>query len=66
LFYTPIAFTKIIDQNLDWDDFKCFYVFITPSPKLKAYAIETYTNLLEFLASWENFKKFKFIPFVGA
>ncbi len=65
-FTVSIAFAKITNQNLDWDDFKSFYVLITSSPKLKAYVIETYTNLLEFLVSWEKFKKFKFIPLVGA
>jgi hypothetical protein len=48
LFYTPTACTKIIDQNLDWDDFKKNYALIISSPKLKACVVETYTNLSDF------------------
>jgi hypothetical protein len=36
------------------------------SLKLKAYVIETYIDFLEFFTSWDIFKKFKFIPLVGA
>jgi hypothetical protein len=63
--YTHIACTDTIDQNLYYDDFKSFYALITSSPKLKAYAIEIYTNLSKFLVSWDMLKKFKFIPLVG-
>jgi hypothetical protein len=38
LVYTPIAYTKATYQNLDWDDFKDFYVLIQTSKDLKAYA----------------------------
>jgi len=31
LLYTPVACTKIIDQNLIWDDFEQFYTLIISS-----------------------------------
>jgi hypothetical protein len=64
-FYSPITYKNTIDQNLNWNDFKSVDAFITSSPKLEAYAIETYTNLSKFLAFWDKFWKFKFIPIVG-
>jgi hypothetical protein len=64
-FYSPITYKNTIDQNLNWNDFKSVDAFITSSPKLEAYAIETYTNLSKFLVFWDKFWKFKFIPIVG-
>jgi hypothetical protein len=56
---------KTVDQNFNWDDFKKNYDLIILPLELKTYAIKTYTDLSKFLVSWDKFRKFKFIPFMG-
>jgi hypothetical protein len=51
LFYTPISDIETTNHNIDWDDFKSFYVFIIFLLELEAFAVETYTNLSKFLVS---------------
>jgi hypothetical protein len=46
LVYTPFAYAKTTYHNLDWDDFKDFYVLIQTSKDLKAYASHIYSNLV--------------------
>ncbi len=49
--YTPIACTKITNQNLVWNDFEQLYALIISSQQLKIYAFQTYLDLSYFLES---------------
>jgi hypothetical protein len=60
LLYTPTTYTKIIDQDLVWDDFELFYALITSSQQVETYAFQTYPDLSYFLESWAKYKRLKF------
>jgi hypothetical protein len=51
LLYTPTSYIETTNHHINWDDFKKNYAFITYLPKLKAFVVETYIDLLEFLVS---------------
>jgi hypothetical protein len=64
-FTHPLQVHRDNGPNLNRDDFKKNYDTIILSLELETYAIKTYTDFSKFLASWDKFRKFKFIPFMG-
>jgi len=63
--YTPTTCTTTIDINLEWSDFEKLYATISFNPSLERHALEVHTDLTQFLRSWDSYRRFKYIPFIG-
>ncbi len=53
------TYTKIENKDLVWEDFSRFYELMTSKGELEAYVFETYPNLVDFVWSWDDHKKYK-------